>query len=246
MQKQNKIKSFLRQNWIKLTFVALLVFVAFKKDLSFHLNLDTPAKTEEDKSEKSRKVKKQKREFFTDMLGGKSQGNAPTIDHFEMPYIGGSVSGRKNESELSVIPEDTKQAFIKRFSHVAVNERKKFGIPSSIILANALHQSFAGQREIAVKGNNFFALPCTSDWQGESGTYQGSCYRHYENAWMSFRDHSLYLTSGKYSSLRQLPADDYKAWAKALAKNGFSDDRKLASKLVKIIEQYQLYALDAQ
>ena len=141
--------------------------------------------------------------------------------------------------------EGSIQAYIARFSKVAASERKKFGIPASIILGNALLHSLAGTAEIAEAGaNNHFALRCTPDWQGPQRTYAGQCYRQYENAWTSFRDHSFYITTGSFSHLRQLSDTDYKGWADALEKAGFSQEKDLGRQLVKAIQVYGLEKLD--
>ena len=72
----------------------------------------------------------------------------------------------------------------------------------------------------------------------------GKCFRNYETAWMSFRNHSEFITSGKFSNLKNLATSDYKAWAKALEKNKFSTERNLSQSLIRIIEQYSLNDLD--
>ena len=49
-----------------------------------------------------------------------------------------------------------KNTFIKRFAHGAITEQKKYGIPASITMANALLNSWAGQAPWAKEGNNIF------------------------------------------------------------------------------------------
>ena len=98
---------------------------------------------------------------------------------------------------------------------------------------------------MVLAGNNHFGLPCTTNWNGESATYNDACYRHYENAWTSFRDHSLYLTTGSTKNLVRLGSTDYKAWAEAMDKVSIFEIEGLADKLIKIIERYDLHKLDA-
>jgi len=47
------------------------------------------------------------------------------------------------------IDEWTIKSYIERFSQVAITEQERFQIPASIILANGIFHSFAGQREIS-------------------------------------------------------------------------------------------------
>ncbi len=100
---------------------------------------------------------------------------------------------------------------------------------------------------MAQEGNNHFAIPCASDWSGSKGMYQGKCYRHYDNAWSSFRDHSTYLTSGRFPVLEKLDKQDFRAWAEGLEETGYSkSSRHLARSLIEVIENHQLYDLDSK
>lgn len=139
------------------------------------------------------------------------------------------------------------QTFCKRFEQTVVAERKKFGIPSSIILANAILHSHAGKRNLTVEANNHFALQVTPDWRGKVIRSKGKNYRQYETAWLSFRDHSLFLSHGKYAHLsKQFSATDYKNWARAIQNIGYTTDLpNLADELVKTIEKHHLQRFDA-
>lgn len=247
-----KAKAYLKNNWFKLGFIVFLLFVTLKKDLSFNFNLNTPVKLEESRPKQSlpvheSKKKKKKETYSENRKSGQSFSGSPSpvFERLDIASIGGEGKPRLSASaELAAVDEVIKIAYMERFAHVAVSERKKYGIPSSIILATALLQSKAGTRDMAKQGNNHFAIPCTSDWQGEVGSYQNSCYRHYENAWTSFRDHSRYITTGSFSQLRQLGSDDYKAWAKGLENLGYSEEGKLSKQLTELIGFYELYELD--
>ena len=74
---------------------------------------------------------------------------------------------------------------------------------------------------------------------------ENDCYRRYEKAWTSFRDHSVFVTSGKFSDLRRCGETNFKDWAKGLERLGYpSTGGHLADDLIKIIETYQLERLD--
>jgi flagellum-specific peptidoglycan hydrolase FlgJ len=205
---------FFKKHWFKLGLVVALLFFILKKDLTkvFDFSHDNGAKVEK-------------------------QGNKLTITPNpkteDTPLsIGGALTsdGSKHAAEMPALDEATKRTYLKRFAQVAVSERRKYGVPASLILANALRQSFAGQRVATAKLNNHFGLPCTFDWAGASATVGGDCFRQYENAWVSFRDHSVFVTSGKFSELRRLSDKDYKAWANGLQRLGYpSANDNLAS-----------------
>lgn len=251
--KPSGIKEFIGKYWHQLIIVLILVFVLLKKDLSFQLKLKAPVGKEqapvpEEQVPARQSLETPPSERLSEKKpdeAGTSGAASPRLDQFDLSSIRkGGTAIEPAMTELARIEEPQQQAFMERFAHVTISERKKYGIPSSLIMAHGLLLSRAGQREMTRSGNNYFALPCSSDWQGRRGTYQGSCYRHYKNAWMSFRDHSLFLTTGRLSGLRRLDSDDYRSWARALEKEGFYEEPKMADQVIELIESYRLYELD--
>ncbi|MEM6320607.1 MAG: glucosaminidase domain-containing protein [Bacteroidota bacterium] len=234
--------SYLKQHWFKLAFMTILLYLFIQKDFRFSINLQSPNETESLEMSPQEYVpqRAQKKEIFTE----RKKETTKILDKFEMPSIFSSKPKVNPMAPLEKLADKTKHDYLKRFARVVINERQKYGIPSSIILACGLLQSHAGQRDMAIKGNNHFALTCNG-WFGESDAYQGTCYRHYENAWTSFRDHSNYLTSEKFASLKSLGSNNYKGWANGLEQLGYGDEiPDLASHLISIIETYGLAELD--
>ncbi|MPN20581.1 hypothetical protein SDC9_167960 [bioreactor metagenome] len=71
------------------------------------------------------------------------------------------------------------------------------------------------------------------------------CFRKYRKVEDSYEDHAQFLTSGgRYRELFDLPVTDYKGWARGLQKTGYATDRAYANKLIKLIEDYELYRFD--
>ena len=171
-----------------------------------------------------------------------SKTNQKTIKKVEK-NIAAPKSGLLSDLPPLTVPEIVK--YCKKYAHVAIAERKKFGIPSSLILANAVRQSFAGQRDCAKRANNHFALPA-QDWNGKIETCANGKMRRYELVWLSFRDHSLFLMSEKFGNIKQkYQPTEYKSWAKAIQDGGYpAQNKQLAAELILIIEKYQLYRLD--
>ena len=242
------ISAYLKKHWFQILMIGFALFIFTKRDFSFEFNMNNPNKTEQQGEPSSSNTKSKKKQIITQKKDAETvtKANAGFLDRFNIPFIGSGSTSSKAEPELSAIDEKVIESYLKRFAQVAISERKKYGVPSSIILANALYHGFAGKRDMAQQGNNHFAIKCEGDWQGESGTYHEDCYRHYENAWTSFRDHSLYVTSGKFAHLRQLESTDYKSWARELEKADFSEFPKLEKNLIEIIEKYGLHQLDFQ
>jgi hypothetical protein len=141
------------------------------------------------------------------------------------------------------------EAYIEQYRHIAIEQQRKHGIPASITLAQALLESGAGKSELATKANNHFGIKCTSDWTGKTYTYSDNraneCFRKYADVADSYEDHSLFLKRKRYESLFSLSVKDYKGWARGLKECGYATDPKYPSKLINIIELYELDKLSS-
>jgi len=139
--------------------------------------------------------------------------------------------------------------YIERYRYIAVEEMVQHGIPASITLAQGILESGSGKSELAAKSNNHFGIKCHTGWTGDRVYHdddaKGECFRKYKNAEESFHDHSYFLTSrSRYAELFKLKPDDYKGWAKGLKKAGYATNPHYADRLIKLIEDYELYIYD--
>jgi LysM repeat protein len=144
----------------------------------------------------------------------------------------------------------TYQNYINIYSSLAVKKQKEFGIPASITLAQGLLESGGGESVLAKKANNHFGIKC-HDWKGatiyHNSDGKNECFRKYTHAEESYNDHSLFLKDRpRYSELFKLNIRDYKGWAKGLLKCGYATDKTYADKLIKLIEDYELYRFDSE
>jgi LysM repeat protein len=147
--------------------------------------------------------------------------------------------------------KDAYSAYIVKYSGMAVEQMKQYGIPASITLAQGLLESDAGRSSLATKCNNHFGIKCHSDWTGRKMYHDDDerheCFRCYRSADESFRDHSLFLVNGaRYKSLFKLSVTDYKGWAKGLKAAGYATSPTYATKLIEIIERYGLDRYDSK
>ena len=139
--------------------------------------------------------------------------------------------------------------YIDRYSPIAVDHMRKYNIPASITLAQGLLESGAGQSELTKRSNNHFGIKCHRDWKGgrvyAKDDTPNDCFRKYSRAEHSFEDHSQFLIKGvRYKPLFALSPTDFKGWARGLQKSGYATDRAYANKLIKLIEDYELYRFD--
>jgi LysM repeat protein len=157
--------------------------------------------------------------------------------------IGFSLSAQKKlKSHLN---------YIDNYSGLAVKQMTKYKIPASITLAQGLLESGAGLSELARSSNNHFGIKCHAEWKGERiyrrDDNPRDCFRKYKTVEESYEDHSIFLNKySRYAVLFSYDIKDYTAWARGLQKCGYATDKAYANKLIKCIEDYELYVYDSK
>ena len=99
------------------------------------------------------------------------------------------------------------RAYIAKYTRIALDEERAFGIPAPITLAQGILESGAGRSGLTRNANNHFGIKAFGGWKG--AVYQAwddepqkSRFRVYGSAAESFRDHSLFLKNNtRYRSL---------------------------------------------
>jgi len=116
------------------------------------------------------------------------------------------------------------RAYVNRFEKVARGEEVKFNIPAPAGMALAILNSDAGQSAAAKRDNNHFGTITAGDY--------------YDNAWTNWRTHSE-LVNKRFPELANNSVN-YQQWVAALAKTSYSSDRKLADKIMDVVERFNL------
>lgn len=151
-----------------------------------------------------------------------------------------AVSQKKQSSAVS---------YINSYYVLAISEMQKTGIPASITLAQALHESANGTSQLAVKANNHFGVKCTRNWSGKrfhrNNNKKNSCFRKYESVEEAYADRSSFLTKNKqYAFLFNYKQTQYKKWAYGLQRSGYARSKSYASHLLRTIKMYDLHQYD--
>ena len=149
--------------------------------------------------------------------------------------------------------------YIDKFKDIAIVEMERTGIPASIKLAQGILESNAGRSDLARRANNHFGVKCGNNWTGktmwkkdddydEKGRLRQSCFRSYRDAESSYRAHSEFLIDPakqwRYGFLFQLDPTDYRRWAHGLKRAGYATSASYGTKLINLIESYDLYRYD--
>lgn len=140
------------------------------------------------------------------------------------------------------------QAYIDQYKDLAIEQMLKYNIPASITLSQGLLESGAGRSWLTKSSNNHFGIKCHG-WTGRRVFHdddeRGECFRAYDNPRQSFEDHSRFLaTQSRYARLFNYSRTDYKSWARGLKQCGYASNPQYASKLIQIIELYNLNQYD--
>lgn len=143
----------------------------------------------------------------------------------------------------------TREEYIERYKHIAIDQMERYGIPASITMAQGILESDSGNSRLSLSSNNHFGIKCKRDWTGEKVYHdddeKGECFRAYPSVEASYEDHAEFLDrQPRYDSLFRYSSDDYRSWARGLKACGYATAPDYAQRLVKIIEESKLYLLD--
>lgn len=142
------------------------------------------------------------------------------------------------------------EAYIQKYSSIAQEEMRKYGIPASITLAQGILESGSGKSKLATEANNHFGIKCHDTWNGATmyldDDAPNECFRKYKSVEQSFEDHSLFLKKPRYQELFGLEITDYKGWAQGLKKCGYATSPTYAKSLIDLIEKYNLTQFDTE
>lgn len=253
-----RLMSFAGRHWLRLLIIGVALFLLSDKQVNFNLRLGTPqplkttapgGNPEPARTPLSAPAANHEKPVLTDVgPGAEPSADGPSTAPEKASFLERfNLFGSSEPSKYDRLIRKEEQviaAFIRRFSNVAQAEQEKFGIPASITLASALLHGQAGDAPAAKSYLNYFDLGCQENWRGPTGGISGRCVRAYENAWTSFRDHSLYVTSGKFSAMTQFGETDYRRWAAGLEELGFNGSDDLAEQLLRTVDRFQLFRFD--
>ena len=143
--------------------------------------------------------------------------------------------------------KNTAQSYIEQFKADAIRIMHETGVPASIVLGVAMHESGCGNSVLAQHLNNQFGVK----GGGRTVYYKrkkkvSTSYKKYESVYDSFEDFARIMTerrefSGLASTLTHF---DYAGWAHGIQRHGYASSRKWASQVLGIIKKYQLYSFD--
>jgi LysM repeat protein len=151
------------------------------------------------------------------------------------------------------LDNENARIYIEKFTHIALVEMERSGIPASIKMAQGILESGAGMSDLARLYHNHFGIKCGKSWQGKTfymwdDDVTKSCFRVFNSDEDSYIAHSEFIANpgknSRYGFLFNFNKMDYKSWANGLQKAGYATSKTYAINLISIIERYELYRLD--
>ena len=150
------------------------------------------------------------------------------------------------------------KAFIREIGPIAKEVDKSFDLLPSITIAQACLESDYGKSDLSQKYNNLFgvkgnnpntsAVLKTKEFEKGKWIEIKARFQIYDSYEASIRAHARLFQKGTTWDAKQyrhvLAAKNYEAQAHALVKDGYATDPDYADKLIKLIEEYNLYRFD--
>lgn len=131
--------------------------------------------------------------------------------------------------------------YIEKYKEEAIKKMNEYGVPASIILGVAMHESGSGTSKIAKYLNNHFGKKGKNDSKEIHSAYKG-----YNSVEESYEDFITTLKSHvQFSRLfEKYAVYDYKNWALGIQRGGYAASKTWASQVLAIINKYHLYEFD--
>src|SRR5215468_1123793 len=187
--------------------------------------------------------------------GALSRGPAGSAAPGERAAPSAGPYGRHDPAAQSAPADNNhaEQAFINEIAPWAMASQRRYGVPASVTIAQAIDESGWGQSVLATNDHNLFGIkgagPAGSDvaptteYQSGQLVGQTSPFRVYHNIAESVDDHGKLLATSPY--YRQVMADrgDPNAFAAALT-GIYATDPQYGAKLIGLMQRYNLYRYD--
>lgn len=146
----------------------------------------------------------------------------------------------------------SKQAFIDKITPYALEVQEKYGVPASLVIAQAALESGWGEK---AANNNYFGIKAGKGWKGESATVSThevidgqrigikDSFRSYSGLKESVLNYGKFLAENARYKGVQLAENAYEA-ADAVHRAGYATDPKYAALLKDIIRKNDLTRYD--
>lgn len=147
--------------------------------------------------------------------------------------------------------------FLLRVTGPAVESQARYGVPASVIIAQAVHESGWGTSTLAATANNYFGMTCANGDPGriaigcrtglDRTCDQNGCrrstanFRVYRSIRDSFRDHGRQLATSRRYARAYARRNDPHRFISEMHRAGYATDPRYPQLIKKIMTKYGLY-----
>jgi flagellar protein FlgJ len=149
------------------------------------------------------------------------------------------------------------EQFIASIAEAAVESAYATGVPASVTIAQAILESYWGSSRLAREANNYFGIKAQTRsgsagsvrfdvWEviGGRNVMQSQAFRAYKTVAESFVDHGVFFVeNGRYARAMAVKGDP-RQFAREVNRAGYATDPSYASKLIGLMDRYELYRYD--
>ena len=164
------------------------------------------------------------------------------------------VTPRRTLPTLGSTPQEQ---FIASIADAAVQSADDTGVPASVTIAQAILESYWGSSRLAQEANNYFGIKAQTRggsagsiwfdvWEviGGRNVMQSQAFRAYKTIAESFVDHGrFFMENARYGAAMAVKSDAQQ-FARELNRAGYATDPSYASKLIGLMDRYDLYRYD--
>ena len=163
----------------------------------------------------------------------------------------------QNETKVEMVQQEH-NSFVKKVAPYAVELGQEYGVLPSITIAQAILESDWGTSTLASQYNNYFGIKGenpdntkvlqTKEYTNGQWTTINGRFRVYSDFRESMKDHTKLLVNGTSWNPQQyrqvLQSKNYIDAAVALQTDGYATDPGYTSKIIRIIQKYNLKKYD--
>ena len=151
------------------------------------------------------------------------------------------------EQGKALSPED----FLQKYASMAMRQQQRYGIPSSVILAQMAFESGWGNSKLAQAGHNFFGIKASQSWLQQGLPYSlhdddkpQEKFCNLSSPAESMEYHSRLLMRERNKKCRQYAPTDFHNWLTCIKAAGYATSKDYVRKCERIILRYKLYLYD--
>lgn len=148
------------------------------------------------------------------------------------------------------------RAFLATATSVARTSQRRYGVPASVVIAQAVLESGWGGSDLSRSARNYFGMTCGSAGSGPVATGcrlgpdrvcdRTGCrsttlsFRVYTSMADSFTDHGRFLSTEPRYGTAFAARGNPKTMVRRMAKAGYATDPRYADRVIRIMTKYRL------